>query len=139
MAICQYCHQTVSSQAAVCPNCGQPLGARPGGLRTAQPTGYPKSHTAALLLCFFFGALGLHRFYLGKWVSGLLMLFTLGGLGIWLTIDMLVLVFGNMSDSYGRPCVDKSILLSIIILIIMLASLLAAVALVVLPFVMMSL
>ena len=37
------------------------------------------SYTAAWLLLTFLGALGIHRFYLGKWLTGLLYLVT-GGL-----------------------------------------------------------
>src|SRR5215471_9298246 len=37
------------------------------------------SYTVAWILLTFFGVLGLHRFYLGKWVTGLLYLVT-GGL-----------------------------------------------------------
>jgi TM2 domain-containing membrane protein YozV len=51
-----------------------------------------KSKTTALLLCFFFGGLGIHRFYLGKNGTGLLMLFTLGGFGIWTLIDFIMLI-----------------------------------------------
>ena len=51
-----------------------------------------KSKTTALLLCFFFGGLGIHRFYLGKTGTGLLMLFTLGGFGIWTLIDFIMLI-----------------------------------------------
>ena len=38
-----------------------------------------KDYTLAWALLTFFGYLGIHRFYLGKWVTGLLWLFT-GGL-----------------------------------------------------------
>ncbi|MFP4333524.1 MAG: TM2 domain-containing protein, partial [Campylobacterales bacterium] len=33
-----------------------------------------KSRVASLVLCFFFGMLGVHRFYLGKNSSGAIML-----------------------------------------------------------------
>jgi TM2 domain-containing membrane protein YozV len=47
---------------------------------------------------FFTGLGGLHRFYIGKIGTGLLMLFTLGGLGIWALIDLIVLITGNFRD-----------------------------------------
>jgi len=50
-----------------------------------------KSNTVALLLCFFIGFLGVHRFYVGKIGTGVLMLLTLGGLGIWNLIDFIII------------------------------------------------
>jgi TM2 domain-containing membrane protein YozV len=62
----------------------------------------PKSRLVALLLCFFLGALGVHRFYLGKIGTGILMLLTLGGCGIWMLIDLILIVVGSFKDSEGR-------------------------------------
>ena len=47
---------------------------------------------------FFTGLGGLHRFYIGKIGTGILMLLTLGGLGIWAIIDLIVLITGNFRD-----------------------------------------
>ncbi|MBC7692894.1 MAG: TM2 domain-containing protein [Methylotenera sp.] len=38
----------------------------------------PRDYTAGWVLLTFFGYLGFHRFYLGKWASGLLYFFTFG-------------------------------------------------------------
>jgi len=66
----------------------------------------PKSRLAVTLLCilpaYFFGIAGIHRFYLGKIGTGILMLLTLGGLGIWTLIDFIFAVSGNMKDREGR-------------------------------------
>ena len=39
------------------------------------------------ILCLLFGVFGIHRFYLGKWATGLLYLVTVGLFGIGLIYD----------------------------------------------------
>ena len=61
-----------------------------------------KTFMAALLLCLFLGALGAHRFYVGKNWTGVLWLFTLGLLGIGILIDLIMIVTGSFKDAEGR-------------------------------------
>ena len=49
-----------------------------------------KKFVAALILSILLGGLGVHRFYAGRIVTGILMLLTLGGLGIWTLIDIII-------------------------------------------------
>ena len=59
---------------------------------------------AALLLCILLGMIGLfgiHRFYVGKIGTGILMLITFGGLGIWWIIDIIFLASGIFTDKSG--------------------------------------
>ncbi|MBR2723660.1 MAG: TM2 domain-containing protein [Lentisphaeria bacterium] len=56
----------------------------------------------ALLLCFFLGGLGIHRFYVGKFGSGILMLLTWGLCGIWVLIDFIFILCGNFKDAEGN-------------------------------------
>jgi TM2 domain-containing membrane protein YozV len=56
----------------------------------------------AALLCFFLGGLGAHRFYVGKVGTALLMILTIGGLGIWVLIDFIMILTGSFKDKEGR-------------------------------------
>ncbi len=69
----------------------------------ATPEASPKGFVPTILLCFFLGGLGVHRFYVGKVGTGILMLITFGGLGIWALIDFIIIVCGAFSDSEGLP------------------------------------
>lgn len=62
-----------------------------------------KGFVPTLLLCFFLGGFGVHRFYAGKAGTGILMLFTFGGLGIWTLIDFVMIATGSFKDSEGKP------------------------------------
>ncbi|RZU73695.1 TM2 domain-containing protein [Micromonospora kangleipakensis] len=62
-----------------------------------------KSWVVALLLCFFVGVLGVHRFYVGKVGTGVLQLITFGGLGIWTLIDFILILVGSFKDKQGQP------------------------------------
>ncbi|MFT5732196.1 MAG: TM2 domain-containing membrane protein YozV [Planctomycetota bacterium] len=54
------------------------------------------------LLCWFLGVFGVHRFYAGKVGTGILMFLTIGGLGIWWLIDMIVILVGSFRDKENR-------------------------------------
>ena len=51
-------------------------------------------------MCFH-RLLGAHRFYVGRPVTAVLMLLTLGGLGIWAIIDLVYIVVGRFEDKNG--------------------------------------
>ena len=61
-----------------------------------------KGFVPTILLCFFFGVLGVHRFYVGKVGTGILQLVTLGGLGIWTLVDFIMIVVGSFTDKQGK-------------------------------------
>ena len=54
------------------------------------------------LLTVFVGVLGVHRFYVGKIGTGFLMLLTLGGLGVWFLVDLILVVTGQFTNKDGE-------------------------------------
>ena len=68
---------------------------------SAEPGNSEKGFVATLILCILLGGLGVHRFYVGKTGTGILMLLTLGGLGIWQLIDLIVIAVQKFKDSKG--------------------------------------
>ena len=61
-----------------------------------------RNFVVAVLLCLFFGSMGIHRFYAGRIGSGVAMLLTLGGLGVWTLVDFIMLVCGSFKDRDGK-------------------------------------
>lgn len=52
-----------------------------------------KSKWVAFFLCLFLGVFGIHKFYEGRVLLGILYLFTVGLFGIGVIIDLIVLFF----------------------------------------------
>ena len=67
-----------------------------------------KLRIIAFLLCTFFGGLGVHRFYVGKVGTGILMLLTLGGFGLWTLIDWIMILAGAFKDKQGKVLIKWS-------------------------------
>ena len=96
-SFCHACGAETSPLAEFCTKCGAKL-----GVKTLDSNVSQKSRLAVTLLAWFLGQLGIHRFYLEKYGTAILMLFTLGGLGIWALIDFIIAVTGNMKDREGK-------------------------------------
>ncbi len=93
---CPSCGNELSDQAYLCPKCGVKLKAN-------------KNMLVALLLCFFLGLLGFHRFYMGHVGSGIVQcLLTITVFGsaislIWAIIDFVMIICGKFKTKDGMP------------------------------------
>ena len=54
-----------------------------------------RSFVVTWILSLFLGVFGADRFYTGRWVTGLLKFLTVGGLGLWWAIDLVVIMAGG--------------------------------------------
>jgi TM2 domain-containing membrane protein YozV len=57
---------------------------------------------AAFFISFFWGVFGADRMYMGYWGLGILKLITAGGFGIWVIVDLYLIMGGYMRDKQGR-------------------------------------
>ena len=102
MSFCPKCGAPVEDSATFCPKCSTSLQAQPASpLDSKVPS--DGRWLIALLLCFFLGCLGIHRFYVGKTGSGIAMLLTCGGCGIWALVDFIMILVNSFTDKDGRP------------------------------------
>ena len=60
------------------------------------------SRSIAMILVLLLGLVGGHRFYVGRVGTAFAMLFSLGGLGIWWLIDVVIVASGQLKDSDGK-------------------------------------
>ncbi len=100
---CKNCGAEIDDKAAICVKCGCVVNDALLNQNHNSTTGVSdKSRLIAFLLCMFFGLLGVHRFYLGRIGSGIAMIFTLGGFGLWVFIDWIVILCGTFKDEEGK-------------------------------------
>ena len=99
---CIECGVLINIKAEICPKCGvrQQLLATP---LSAEIVEQRNKWITCLLLCWFLGVLGVHRFYTGHTALGVLQVLTLGGCGSWALIDFIIIVSGNFKDAQGNP------------------------------------
>jgi hypothetical protein len=77
------------------------------GYMGSYPMAERKDWLITLLLCLFVGWLGIHRFYTGHILIGVIQLLTFGGCGVWMLVDLILIVTDNYKDANGYPLVKK--------------------------------
>ena len=97
-----------------CTNCGRPLQdgdwkSKSGYCRTCakklikqtEPIIFNYHWLTILLLCIFVGFLGIHRFAVGKFGSGVIYLFTGGIFGIGIIVDIILIASNQFTEANG--------------------------------------
>lgn len=99
---CERCGAQLIPEAVYCARCGHPVG-HPYRVSRYNPDEPISAYSGlvALLLCFFLGYLGIHRFYVGKIGTGILWLVTGGIFGVGWLIDLIVIACGRFRDYLG--------------------------------------
>ena len=98
---CSNCGAEANDNAVVCIKCGCAL-QKPNPNNTSDPNKSSKDWLVCLLLCFFLGYLGIHRFYVGKTGTGVAQLLTGGLCGIWTLVDFVMILLGKFTDEDGK-------------------------------------
>lgn len=97
---CSNCGAEINDNAVVCVKCGCAVNKQPQTIIINESPS--REWLVCLLLCFFLGYLGIHRFYVGKTGTGIAQLLTAGGCGIWALIDFIMILLGKFTDAEGR-------------------------------------
>ncbi len=126
---CPNCGANLSHDGKPCLYCGTHQAAQPQPAAQQGPSSPQQAESAApflryeaghygvysdknkwitLLLCFFFGYSGAHKFYVGRVVGGIVYLLTFGLFGFGWLIDLVTILFGRFRDQHGRRIVGGS-------------------------------
>jgi hypothetical protein len=99
---CTECGVLINIKAEICPKCGVRQNVQTTPV-SAEIVEQRNKWITCLLLCWFLGVLGVHRFYTGHTALGVFQLLTFGGCGIWTLIDFIFIASGNFKDAQGNP------------------------------------
>ena len=96
---CSKCGKEINDEAVICVHCGCAV----NNNNLSNITSDSKDWVVALLLSWFLGGFGAHRFYTGHIVTGIAQLLTAGGCGVWAFIDWICICFKKFKDENNKP------------------------------------
>ena len=99
---CKKCGKEVADDADVCLNCGTLTKEQTQSNNKIEPGEIIKKGWFLAIMCFFFGAFGVHRFMTGKIGTGVVWLLTAGCFGIGVLVDFIMLLCGTFKDKDGN-------------------------------------
>ena len=105
--LCPFCNGEINVEATRCKHCKKWIN---------EPINKTRKFLDTLLLSWFLGVYGIHRFYTGYYAIGIVQLLTLGGCGIWSMIDFVSICLGNFKNSEDLPLEKYDRKLGLIIL-----------------------
>lgn len=98
---CANCGGKLNPNSVACLNCG--VASSFGSVQAQKDSNVSdKDWLVTLLICFFAGGLGIHRFYVGKTGTGILWLLTLGCFGIGTLVDLIMILCSKFTDADGK-------------------------------------
>ena len=112
---CPHCGIEIDENATRCYSCKEWVTETPLASNKK-----PAEFLPTVLLALFLGQFGIHRFFTGQYITGLLQLITLGGCGIWALIDIIMICFNKFRDSQGRLLAKYDKALGIVIFVLIL-------------------
>jgi nitrate reductase NapE component len=104
---CSTCGAIILAKAEICPKCG--VRQAVASTQAVRPeNASEKDWITTLLFAIFLWPFGVHRFYVGKIGTGILMLlFAWLTFGIWPLIDIIFIATGKFTDTEGKLIVQK--------------------------------
>ncbi|MCR5537245.1 MAG: TM2 domain-containing protein [Succinivibrio sp.] len=108
---CSMCGKEIQDGLENCPYCGAVIVNRTQASAARQGAEHEKDWIVALLLCFFVGCFGIHRFYVRKNTSGLIMLIlTITCVGViiswpWAVWDFIMILLRKFKTADGQELV----------------------------------
>lgn len=97
MIFCTNCGHKCDNSSKFCPSCGQAL----AFAEHTEKEVSPKRKSIVLILAILFGIWGIHRFYVKRWGTGLIWLFTFGLFGIGYILDIICIAVDAFRDKDG--------------------------------------